>query len=836
LINTPPNKNKKDSNKQPASFIKTNIVISYLVLFLAAASVFFITYKKIAILTQEDRAEAISKEKIRYINEIFSGLYDAENFIIPMIIDTSAFNLYSNKIDSVRYIIDTLKTLSDSFEQNRLDTVLFLLDEKQENLLNLIMLRGNSSLDELYRKSILKAISKENLLKNHQTIETKIIVKQDTVSYSKPSPRKNFFQRLSEAFSGSDPDTSVEVRSSQYTIVDSSLNYYNPADSISKIFDDIQRSIQREKARFGAIIFSEITILRENNNLLTLQLNSILRNFQQEEFARSYYLFDQREETIRKLKSIITVIAILSLLSILIFTALIWRDITKSKLYRRQLEDANNTTRSLLETREKLMVSITHDIKAPLGSIIGYIELLSNSKLTDRQLHYIDNMKSSSEHLLHLITDILDFNRLETGKIQLHSLPFEPKKLFEEIATCFQPLAEKKGLSLLFGFNSPIETVDGDLLRIRQITNNLLSNAIKFTDEGEVKLIVSLEERENQDKCLLKIIVSDTGKGISEANQKRIFQEYERVESPNLHIEGFGLGLSIVQRLVEIQHGKISLSSKEGIGSSFTIELPLMISKKNLSTTGFSDSDLKILIVDDDNSQLVMVSEQLKRIGIEGTMCNNPVSAIELLEKETFDMILTDIQMPELNGFEFIKLIRNSHLSNATSIPVVALSARADISSSVFEEYGFSSFLNKPFTSEQLFNVVSHFLTIKMINEEKQVVKQKDTTKFDKLFSFAGGEKAAEKAILESFINESKINVANLVSFREQNKLEEINKLSHKMLPLFRMINQTAIVEWLSAMEKAYSPEQLNWELFSENIEKIRTIIKEGEDLLIFYK
>jgi signal transduction histidine kinase/CheY-like chemotaxis protein len=838
LNNFSTNKDHKKENSSSSFFIKTKIVISYLLLLLAVVSIFWITNREIGNLIRKDTSETISKEKMRFINEIFSGLYDAENFIIPMIINKSAFNSYSDKIDSVRYTINKLRSLSDTLQQNQLDTILFLLDEKEENLLNLMLLRGDNSLEELYRKNILKALSKEDLLKDYQTLETKIIVKQDTISYSKPSPRKNFFQRLAEAFSSSDPDTSIEVRSSQYTIMDSLTDYYNPADSISKIFEDIQQAIQKEREYIGAIIFSEISILQENNDLITLQLNSILRDFEKEELDRSFSLLEKREETIFKLKITIAIIAVITILSVLVFILLIWRDITKSRLYRQQLEEANKITRNLLENREKLMLSITHDIKAPLGSIIGYIELLNNSKLTERQLHFVSNMKSSSEHLLHLITDILDYNRLEAGHIQLHPLPFKPEKLFEEIISGFRPMAEKKGLLLLFEYNSEIvnETIEGDPIRISQIANNLLSNAIKFTDKGNVDMKIVISPADSGE-CLLKMIISDTGKGISAANQQRIFHEYERIESPDKHIEGFGLGLSIVQRLVEIQNGKISLSSEENKGSSFVVEIPLVISEEIKENNNISDSNLNILIIDDDKSQLVMVAEQLKSLGIKSVICNNPFSALEMLEKNSFDMVLTDIQMPELNGFEIIKQIRNGHLPNASTLPVIALSARADISnSSKFKEYGFSAFLNKPFTSGQLYKVISGLLHRKETSQEEEITVKKTTdNKFEKLFSFASGEKNAEKAILESFINESKINVENLLIFEKEKNIHALNKLCHKMLPIFRMINEKEISEWLSDMEKTTSFDQIDPSFFLHQINKIRKIIKEGEILLISY-
>ncbi len=308
-----------------------------------------------------------------------------------------------------------------------------------------------------------------------------------------------------------------------------------------------------------------------------------------------------------------------------------------------------------------------------------------------------------------------------------------------------------------------------------------------------------------------------------------ISQEYSRIESGGQFVEGFGLGLPIVQKLVEIQKGKITLSSTEGQGSSFVVTLPLQVApEENDTKTPLFPSSPKILIIDDDPSQLTLISEQLKQKGITATTCLHASAALEMIEKEPFDIIFTDIQMPELNGFELIK-----HIRRITKTPVVALSARADIHLPQFKTHGFTSFLSKPFTAAQLFSVIAECLSTSVPNHEETAPSTGNgENRFQSLLSFAAGEKESERAILQSFVDESKKNVKNLISLKKKKDIKGINQLAHKMLPLFRMMNEKEITEWLIALEKTKSLKLAEEKSFEKIIEQIEYIIKEGEKIL----
>ena len=374
-----------------------------------------------------------------------------------------------------------------------------------------------------------------------------------------------------------------------------------------------------------------------------------------------------------------------------VFIILITRDISRSQYYRQQLEKAKQYAEDLLHSREKLMLTISHDIRAPLSSIIGYIELLLRRRPDERQRYYLENMTGSANHILSLVNGLLDFHRLESGQMEIQNVPFSVRTLFNEIYGSFRPIAEAKGLA--FVLNMKEEGMDriysGDPIRLRQIVSNLLSNAVKFTHEGRIVLIVKLSILNSQ----LTITVSDSGVGIPEEEQEKIFGEFARLSGTEKE-EGFGLGLSITRKLIELMGGTLSLKSVPGKGSDFTIVLPLR------------ESEVQTLHA----TPTIEEEEFLKRNHVEVTSCSNPFAVVDILRNSSFDAIITDIQMPGMDGYGLLNVIRSSGVPGTDTVPVIALSASVENENTHYLEVGFTGFLNKPFTAKQLIALLNNLL------------------------------------------------------------------------------------------------------------------------------
>jgi signal transduction histidine kinase/FixJ family two-component response regulator len=781
-------------------YTKVKIIAGYVLLLLLAVVAFVYLFGKISSFVKPSDSDRVAVYKLQLIGEISSELYHAETLVNTMSVRPVSFEEYDLRMDTAKTKIKILRTLDPDMNP-KLDSLESLMDQKTEILKKLIPFTQQNYVSELYKRNFDQFLKQEKLELQDQLLQTQTYVKSDTMQFSKPAKRRGFFKRLSDLFSGQEDDTTVRITSSEVTIKDSTLIFYNPVDSLNKLIDNIHGEATKERRSFEFMLVRKIDELKQSEILLTNKLKETLMEIENKEVQNTLKSIEERRETLASSSYFVMVVLVVALLLAVVLAFMILKDISKSRQYRKALEEANAQTLELLDSREKLTMGITHDIKAPLSSIIGYIELLSNSKLNERQVYYLENMKGSSEHILHLVTDILEFNKLDAGKVSLSCIPFDERKLFEEVTASFRPVAEKKSLKVNFRYNSQLEGVllYGDPLRIRQIVTNLLSNAVKFTEAGEVNLAVNVAK--SADGATLAFSVADTGVGIRQKDFEKVFQEYVRVDGLKTDkIEGFGLGLSITKKLVDLHGGKISLASTYGRGSTFKVIVPLKIAEKKNVDDAARHTIKNALIVDDDKFHLTMLEEMLKKEGVEITACSSPFDALKLLENKQFDMVFTDIQMPDMNGFEFVKRLRNSHAKGAENLKVIALSARADVSADEFVEHGFTSFVNKPITSELLISTIEKYFDIPQKPEENKEI-AKGMCKFDEMLLFASGDKEAESVILKSFVEESEKNAKLLASYMEDGNFEEAGRLAHKMLALFRLVGDDNIVAWLAEIE-----------------------------------
>lgn len=803
-------------------YTKVKIIAGYVLLLLLAVVAFVYLFGKISSFVKPSDSDRVAVYKLQLIGEISSELYHAETLVNTMSVRRVSFEEYDLRMDTAKTKIKILRTL-DSDMNPKLDSLESLMDQKTEILKKLIPFTQQNYVSELYKRNFDQFLKQEKLELQDQLLQTQTYVKSDTMQFSKPAKRRGFFKRLSDLFSGQEDDTTVRITSSEVTIKDSTLIFYNPVDSLNKLIDNIHGEATKERRSFEFMLVRKIDELKQSEILLTNKLKETLMEIENKEVQNTLKSIEERRETLASSSYFVMVVLVVALLLAVVLAFMILKDISKSRQYRKALEEANAQTLELLDSREKLTMGITHDIKAPLSSIIGYIELLSNSKLNERQVYYLENMKGSSEHILHLVTDILEFNKLDAGKVSLSCIPFDERKLFEEVAASFRPVAEKKSLKVNFRYNSQLEGVllYGDPLRIRQIVTNLLSNAVKFTEAGEVNLAVNVAK--SADGATLAFSVADTGVGIRQKDFEKVFQEYVRVDGLKTDkIEGFGLGLSITKKLVDLHGGKISLASTYGRGSTFKVIVPLKIAEKKNVDDAARHTIKNALIVDDDKFHLTMLEEMLKKEGVEITACSSPFDALKLLENKQFDMVFTDIQMPDMNGFEFVKRLRNSHAKGAENLKVIALSARADVSADEFVEHGFTSFVNKPITSELLISTIEKYFDIPQKPEENKEI-AKGMCKFDEMLLFASGDKEAESVILKSFVEESEKNAKLLASYMEDGNFEEAGKLAHKMLALFRLVGDDNIVAWLAEIEGGSLVDNDR-----SKFEQLESIIEEG--------
>lgn len=546
------------------------------------------------------------------------------------------------------------------------------------------------------------------------------------------------------------------------------------------------------------------------NRELTTRIDSMITTYEQVVTRRAVDNASEQQELRNRSTRTIGGIAVAAVLLSACFLIMIWRDITRSNRYRRELEEANKRAEALLEAREKLMLAITHDFKAPLGSIIGYTDLLSGLTTDERQRFYLDNMKSSSQHLLKLVSDLLDFHRLDLNKAEVNRVTFNPAQLFEEIRVSFKPLTDAKHLALDYSIDSELDgRFISDPLRIRQIVNNLLSNAVKFTVKGNIALNVTYHSSS------VRIEVADTGKGMAPGDREKIFQEFTRLPGAQGE-EGFGLGLSIVHKLVTLLEGSISVQSTLGEGSRFIVILPLypvgpVVGEKQegvVVSTSASDqagdreeiSSQKlnhVLLIDDDRIQLALTAAMLEQQNIRATCCQQPDELIEQLRTSSFDVLLTDVQMPAINGFDLLKLLRASNIPQARAIPVIAVTARSEMGEQDFREYGFAGCLHKPFTVKELLAIITG-----EVLENSSIRPTETSLDFRALTAFSEDDSEAASAIIQTFIEETEKNRSRMEESVRTMDVDGIAGMAHKLLPLFTLLGASGVLPLLSWLEQ----------------------------------
>ena len=470
------------------------------------------------------------------------------------------------------------------------------------------------------------------------------------------------------------------------------------------------------------------------------------------------------------------------------------------------------------------MLAITHDIKAPLGSVMGYIDLLSRLTADKRQELYLHNMKESSEHLLALVNSLLDFYRLDINKIEVARVAFSPAQLFETIRAGFAAAAAAKGLELrLEAEPDAARTVTGDAFHIRQIADNLVSNALKFTNKGSVTIRADVRQGR------LVFSVRDTGRGIGREEKERIFGEFVRLSSAQ-GVDGFGLGLSIVDRLVKLLEGTISLESRLGEGSKFIVSVPVgeagPAAVQEVREPEPPQPGLRVLLIDDDPLQLEMTAAMCRRAGIAAECCQYPEYAAKLVADGRFDLVLTDIQMPSADGFSVLKAVHGVD----PALRVVAVSARGELDAADFTARGFSGCLRKPFAYGELLAVVCAACGGAVPAAEEPGAPAAEGVDFGPLTAYAGDDAGAARSILASFAEQTAANARELEKAVERGDASAAGALSHKMLPIFTMLGAAEVADILRRAENREGPltDALCGELRTA-IEKIRAIVAEAE-------
>ncbi len=745
-------------------------------------------------------------------------------------------------------------------------TISALLKEEQRNLKQLSdAMAGKTTQNYLQDKVKNLNTGKDSILVHSKAPQTHE-AKKTTVEVLKT--RRGFFRRLADAFKKEHAETLSVKQDSNRAVIDSVTTPVNVAENVATILDQIDKKEKVATQDHKQSINKEMEDLKMVSAKLALRSAKHLSDVHQREKDNMQEAIEKAMQARKHLLWQMELLAIVAFFAIVIMIWFIWRDARKERIYRENLEAANEEIQRIMNQRERLLLTITHDIKAPAASISGFIDLMKAYVSNPQGIECLQNIKNSAAHLSHLVASLLDYHQLENGLMKVQPTSFSPAQLVAESVEGMKLRAEEKGLEISFdckmkgmgtsdSSDSPMkkEFFRADAFRIRQILDNLVSNAIKYTDRGSVTIQAQVSEILG--KPTLTLSVKDTGKGMTDEEKQKVFQAFTRLKSAQ-GIEGTGLGLSITQELVSLLGGEIILHSTLGKGSTFIVTIPIEPAPKeeshemapsemkhdpSLDSTqdkegqnsgSYQVTDIKkkpefanhkILILDDDKLQLQLLQEMLRRIVGDTWQvfaCNHVMNALTTLHNEQPALMLMDIEMPEMNGMDMI-----AHI-NHTNMMVVAMTAHDTSILGQLLKAGFDDCLFKPFSMEKLSDILgteSQPLPDAQSETPSQPdlsSQQKSKPQFDSLLAFAGGDEEAAKEILDTVKQELAAHLENLKEAIEEESLstDRIGKAAHKLLPIATMMQMGCLEEL-----KALSPEYIGEIEEAEIREKLKVVI-----------
>jgi PAS domain S-box-containing protein len=489
-----------------------------------------------------------------------------------------------------------------------------------------------------------------------------------------------------------------------------------------------------------------------------------------------------------------------------------------------------------VRAKQQFLSNMSHEIRTPMNAIIGFTKVLFKTDLSIKQLEYLNAIKSSGDALIVLINDILDLAKVDSGKMIFEHIPFNMANSITAMLHLFEPKIQEKNLQLIKAFDNRIpEVLLGDPVRLHQIIINLLSNAVKFTSEGTITLGVQLME-EQPTSALIRFSVKDTGIGIQESKMQTIFENFQQASSGTSRLYGgTGLGLAIVKQLVEQQGGSVSVISQIAKGSEFSFLLEFVKTSQTVDTLIDSEisengiNHLKILVVEDIPLNQLLMKTVLDDFGFERDIAANGKIAIEMMAENKYDMVLMDLQMPEMNGFEATQYIRNVMNS---SIPIIALTADVTtVDLAKCKLVGMNDYIAKPIDEKMLYNKI---VGLASKNQERQILKTdipqiiyptvSKCTDLDYLTKRTKSNPLLMLEMIALYLEQTPTLIAAMKLSWQNKDWQSLHAAMHKLIPSFAIMGISADFENMAKQVKEFAVSQQQTESIYSFVLQLETV------------
>ncbi|MEE1344837.1 MAG: hybrid sensor histidine kinase/response regulator [Segatella copri] len=777
---------------KPPQRLYMKIFVGYFLLIglvLTAAALVYMEYRNIECAVQEEEQTA---ERWKQANRTFETMYDlAMSELHTFTADKEDYEEYELKNLAAQQMLDSLKRLYPEEKQlERIDSAKSILAEK--SLQVLCMMRTFNDL--AHTDSLIECQIREMTLVEQKAIRE---LKKNS-EQKKDSWIGRLFKKKSKK---------------QEPVEQATESRTQAVGRLTKLRKEISERNEDLRLRMEM----QTDSLRLRNEYLNKNFARLMHEFQQ---ASTEQRAAEMEEMLSMRRHSFFYIAGLTLFGMLLSFVLyniIHRDIRRRYRERLKLIAWNEEKQEMLEQKERMMMILSHELRSPLAAVMGYAELMQDTNDTTISTAK-RNILRAARMMQGLLNSLLYYYRLSSGKDRVNETLFLPKSIADELESMFLLAAEEKGIDLHADFEGENVLVSGDKERILQIGQNLMSNAVKFTEEGGVSLLVRYAEG------TLLLEVCDTGTGISKEEQNAIYEPFSRLANADVK-DGFGLGLSITRKLVALLNGDISLESEVCQGTTFRVTLPLSLAtetenESHQESFHFS-KDMRMIAVDDDAVVLKLTQRQLERVGLECDTCQNVEELMERLRKREYDLLLTDIKMPGMNGYELLDLLRCSNIGNSKNIPVLAVTAHISRKEEELVKAGFAGCLYKPFSCDELYAAVRHALREK----RKQVKSDMDDMEAIDFTPLLANEENG-RDMLALLAEQTRKDMESLRRVHDSHDREALADLTHHLLPVWTMLR---IDTCLQALRNAYRKDSAGWADVARYIDKV---IATGEQLV----
>ncbi|TPE45442.1 ATP-binding protein [Pontibacter mangrovi] len=837
--------------------IKTKVVVGFMLALSIVAAAIYLTYTSFTKLLASVEVLSQPNDKLVELQQTLSTIATAESAIRAYTLTTNEkhFKAYLSHLDTIQSQIDSLEFLMQDSprELAQVDSVSKLLQEKQKSLELYVALKkqqkehtySGKALRQIASTAKQKPLSTTIRQRTTTTISDRLDLNgtNDSMLPQQTQPpaeeekedKRGFFGKL---FSKKEkpqkelpPPPKVivpQLHVEQEVEIDTSAAAVPvaPLNQVRRILNNVQREADAQAQRLEA---KELALLQQDKQIMD-QVRAMMHEMERHEQEQTQRNSAEARQVAQETSTIMLVIGIAGLGLGIAFILIILRDITRSNNYRSRLIQAQKEAVKLARAKEAFVANMSHEMRTPLNVVLGFTQQLRHTPLQPQQDEHLEAIDGAGQHLLHIVNDVLDLSKMEAGKLQINRSTFSLRQLLRQVEHAFALKASSKSIRFSYRVDEAIpDALCADALRLKQVLFNLVDNAIKFTHQGQVQVDVCLRNL-RRSRVVLRIAVADTGIGIPQERLQHVFGEFNQADDSILRkYGGTGLGLSISKKLVEMQGGTLTVSSEHQVGTTFTIVLPMQVSKEEVPAPPTEAvpvaavfTGLKALVVDDDAYSRTLCHLILSRWGMQVYLANDGQEALEQVHQHSFDIVLTDIQLPGMSGKTVARNIRKID----KQVPIIALTANIlSNDPGFFSNTAITGHLLKPFTEQELHQRLVEALPSDVIEAasvarvpakedagaekaETPVMTEEKLYDLSEMRLFTGDDHQVLADVLEVLVQDQELNLRQLQDAADEQDWSKAGNMAHKMLTGFRHLKAHTVVPHLQQLEQVLHTNQ----------------------------